>query len=43
MEDKYIPPYDITDEMLDLVSEIMENLGKIFLTKVVLYRWATPA
>mgnify|MGYP004681888143 FL=1 len=29
MEDKYIPPYDITDEMLDLVSEIMENLGKL--------------
>lgn len=29
MEDKYIPPYDITDEMLELVSEIMENLGKL--------------
>lgn len=29
MEDKYIPPYEITDEMLDLVSEIMENLGKL--------------
>ena len=28
MEDKYIPPYEITDEMLELVSEIMENLGK---------------
>ena len=27
--DKYIPPYNITDEMLDLVSEIMENLGKL--------------
>ena len=29
MEDKYIPPYDITDEMLELVSDIMENLGKL--------------
>lgn len=29
MEDKYIPPYEITDEMLELVSEIMENLGKL--------------
>ncbi len=29
MEDRYIPPYDITDEMLELVSEIMENLGKL--------------
>lgn len=29
MEDKYIPPYNITDEMLELVSEIMENLGKL--------------
>lgn len=29
MEDKYIPPYDITDEMVELVSEIMENLGKL--------------
>ena len=27
--DKYIPPYEITDEMLELVSEIMENLGKL--------------
>lgn len=27
--DKYIPPYDITDDMLELVSEIMENLGKL--------------
>jgi len=26
---KYIPPYEITDEMLELVSEIMENLGKL--------------
>lgn len=29
MEDKYIPPYEITDEMLELVSKIMENLGKL--------------
>ena len=29
MEDKYVPPYEITDEMLELVSEIMENLGKL--------------
>lgn len=29
MCDKYIPPYDITDEMLELVSEIMENLGRL--------------
>ena len=29
MDEKYIPPYDITDEMLELVSEIMENLGKL--------------
>lgn len=29
MEDKYIPPYEITDEMLELISEIMENLGKL--------------
>lgn len=29
MEDNYIPPYEITDEMLELVSEIMENLGKL--------------
>ena len=29
MEDKYIPPYEITDGMLELVSEIMENLGKL--------------
>ena len=29
MEDIYIPPYEITDEMLELVSEIMENLGKL--------------
>ena len=25
----YIPPYEITDEMLALVAEIMENLGKL--------------
>lgn len=35
MEDKYIPPYEITDEMLELVSEIMENLGKLW----VLMNW----
>ncbi len=29
MKKKYIPPYEITDEMLELVSEIMENLGKL--------------
>lgn len=29
MADKYTPPYEITDEMLELVSEIMENLGKL--------------
>ena len=29
MEDKYIPPYDITDKMLELVSEIMESLGRL--------------
>lgn len=27
--EKYIPPYDITEEMLELASEIMENLGKL--------------
>lgn len=27
--EKYIPPYDITEEMLELTSEIMENLGKL--------------
>ena len=26
--DKYIPPYDITEEMLELTSEIMEILGE---------------
>lgn len=29
MDEKYIPHYEITDEMLELVSEIMENLGKL--------------
>lgn len=29
MEEKYIPPFDITNEMLELVAEIMENLGKL--------------
>lgn len=29
MDEKYISPYEITDEMLELVSEIMENLGKL--------------
>ena len=29
MDEKYIPPYEITEEMLELVSEIMENLGKL--------------
>lgn len=27
--EKYIPPYEITEEMLESVSEIMENLGKL--------------
>lgn len=27
--EEYIPPYDITEEMLELTSEIMENLGKL--------------
>ena len=27
--DKYVPPYNITDEMLELVSEITEDLGKL--------------
>ncbi len=27
--DTYIPPYDITDEMLELTSEIMEMLGQL--------------
>lgn len=29
MDEKYIPPYEITDEMLELVSNIMESLGKL--------------
>lgn len=27
--DKYIPPYDITEDMLELAAEITENLGKL--------------
>lgn len=27
--DKYIPPYDLTDEMIELTSEIMENVGRL--------------
>lgn len=27
--DKYVPPYEITDEMLDLVGQIMETLGQL--------------
>lgn len=27
--DKYLPPYDITEEMLELTSEIMELLGEL--------------
>ncbi len=27
--EKYIQPYDITEELLELASEIMENLGKL--------------
>ena len=27
--DKYIPPYEITDEMLELVAQIMETLGQL--------------
>ncbi len=29
MDKKFVPPYDITDEMLEFVFEIMENLGKL--------------
>lgn len=29
MENKYVPPYEITEKMLELVSKIMENLGKL--------------
>ncbi len=25
--DKYIPPFDITEDMLDLVAEIMDSLA----------------
>ena len=27
--DKYIPPYEVTEEMMDVVAEIMENLGRL--------------
>ena len=27
--DKYIPPYEITNKMLDYVSKIMESIGKL--------------
>lgn len=27
--DKFIPPYDLTDEMIELTSEIMENIGRL--------------
>ena len=27
--EKYVPPYDITEEMLELTAEITENLGKL--------------
>ena len=27
--DKYVPPYEITEEMLELTSEIAEELGKL--------------
>lgn len=27
--DKYIPPYDLTNKMLDLVAEIMERIGNL--------------
>ena len=27
--DKYVPPYDITEEMLELTAEITEDLGKL--------------
>lgn len=29
MENKYVPPYEITDEMLRLITDIMENLGRL--------------
>ena len=31
--DKYIPPYKITDKMLDYISKIMEKVGEIKKTK----------
>lgn len=27
--DKYIPPFEITNEMFEISTEIMENLGKL--------------
>lgn len=27
--DKYVPPFDITNKMFDLASQIMEQLGKL--------------
>lgn len=27
--DRYVPPYDITEEMLEITSEITEELGKL--------------
>ena len=27
--ENYVPPYDITEEMLSLTSDIMEDLGKL--------------
>ena len=27
--DKYVPPYDITEDMLEITSEITEELGKL--------------
>ena len=27
--DKYVPPYDITEEMLELTAEITEDLEKL--------------
>ena len=37
--DKYIPPYDITEEMLELTSEIMELLGEL---KIIDVETLTP-
>ena len=36
--DKYVPPYEITEEMLELTSEIAEELG--LLDKVREVGWA---